>query len=95
MIILPKFYQKCFQNLLTPTQYKRVSFFLEDLQVTKQQGFSQFNLAGYYPRKYRGKVEPSGWYLLLTNLSSLKAALKAFKQRSGALPSMPALRKTE
>ncbi len=59
-----------------------VSFFLEDIQVTKQQGFSQFNLAGYYPRKYRGKVEPSGWYLL-TNLSSLKTALKVFKQRSG------------
>jgi hypothetical protein len=50
--------------------------------VTKQQGFSKFNLAGYYPRKYRGKGEPSGWYLL-TNLSSLKTALKAFKQRSG------------
>jgi len=59
-----------------------VSFFLEALQVTKHQWFSRFNLAGYYPRKYRGKVEPSGWDLL-TNLSSLKAALKAFKQRSG------------
>lgn len=59
-----------------------VSFFLEDIQVTKQLGFGRFNLAGYYFRKYRGKVEPSGWYLLI-NLSSKSAAIKAFKQRSG------------
>lgn len=59
-----------------------ISFFLPDIQVTKQTGFGQFNLAAYYPRKYRGKVEPSGWYLL-TNLSSLAAAVNAFKCRSG------------
>ena len=34
------------------------------------------------PRRYRGKVEPSGWYLL-TNLGNLAAAIKAFKRRSG------------
>lgn len=38
--------------------------------------------AGYYPRKYRGKVETSGWYLL-TNLDSTPAAVQAFKRRSG------------
>lgn len=59
-----------------------VSFFLSHIQATKQQGFGFFNLAGYYPRKYRGKVESSGWYLL-TNLSTNDAAIKAFKQRSG------------
>lgn len=59
-----------------------ISFFLENIQATKQQGFGKFNLAGYYPRKYRGRVEPSGWYLL-TNLSGLQAAIQAFKQRSG------------
>lgn len=59
-----------------------VSFLLSDIQATKQTGFSKFNLAGYYPRRYRGKVEPSGWYLL-TNLGSLKTAIKAFKHRSG------------
>lgn len=47
-----------------------------------QKGFELFNLAGYYPRKYRGKVEPSGWYLL-TNLDSTQAAVQAFKRRSG------------
>jgi hypothetical protein len=59
-----------------------VSFFLSGIQVTKQKGFGQFNLAAYYPRKYRGKVEPSGWYLL-TNLNNKSVAIKAFKQRSG------------
>ena len=42
----------------------------------------RFNLAAHYPRKYRGKLEPSGWYLL-TNLSDKSAAIRAFKQRSG------------
>ncbi len=60
-----------------------VSFFLQDIEATKQKGFSKFNLAGYYKRKYRGKVEPCGWYLL-TNLDSLQFATKAFKRRSGA-----------
>lgn len=59
-----------------------ISFFLTDIQATKQKGLGKFNLAGYYPRKYRGKVEKSGWYLL-TNLQSLEAAIKAFKCRSG------------
>lgn len=55
---------------------------LTNVQATKQQGFAKFNLAGYYPRKYRGKLQPSGWYLL-TNLPSFQAAVKAFKCRSG------------
>lgn len=59
-----------------------ISFFLGDIQATKQKGFGKFNLAAYYPRKYRGKVEKSGWYLL-TNLDSLDAGIKAFKRRSG------------
>lgn len=39
-----------------------LSFFIQNVQFTKQKGFGTFNLAGYYPRKYRGKVESSGWY---------------------------------
>jgi hypothetical protein len=38
--------------------------------------------AGYDKRKYRGKVEPVGWFLL-TNITNLAAAIKAFKYRSG------------
>ncbi|ARV58171.1 transposase [Nostocales cyanobacterium HT-58-2] len=59
-----------------------ISFFLTGIQATKQKGFTKFNLAGYYKRKYRGKVEPAGWFLL-TNLNSLESARKAFKLRSG------------
>jgi hypothetical protein len=59
-----------------------ISFFLTGIQVTKQKGFAHFNLVEYYKRKYRGKVEPSGWFLL-TNLDTLADAIKAFKLRSG------------
>ncbi|MBD1943570.1 IS4 family transposase [Coleofasciculus sp. FACHB-712] len=59
-----------------------ISFFFTGIQATKQKGFAQFNLAGYYKRKYRGKVESAGWFLL-TNLDNLKDAVQAFKLRSG------------
>jgi hypothetical protein len=55
-----------------------ISFFLTGIQATKQKGFAHFNLAGYYKRKYRGKLEPAGWFLL-TNLESLADAIKANK----------------
>jgi hypothetical protein len=71
-----------FQRLAALELVPGVSFFFEHVQFTKQTGFGVFNLAGYYSRKYRGKVEPSGWYLL-TNLASTKAAVQAFKRRSG------------
>jgi hypothetical protein len=58
------------------------SFFLTGVKVTKQQGFGKFNVAGYWRRKYRGKVEDEGWYLL-TNLDSSQQAIAAFKCRSG------------
>jgi len=57
-------------------------FFITDVKVTKQQGFGKFNVAGYWRRKYRGKVEDEGWYLL-TNLTSSQEAIAAFKCRSG------------
>lgn len=43
-----------YQRLKTLGLVPGVSFSLENIQVTKQLGFGQFNLAGYYPRKYRG-----------------------------------------
>ena len=70
------------QRLQTLGLAPGVSFFFQGVQFTKQKGFSRFNLAGYYPRKYRGKVEPSGWYLL-TNISTFDAAIIAFKRRNG------------
>lgn len=52
-------------------------FFLSGVKVTKQKGFGEFNVAGYWRRKYRGKVEDEGWYLL-TNLGSSQQAIAAF-----------------
>ncbi|GET44642.1 hypothetical protein [Microseira wollei] len=54
------------------------SWFLTSVKVTKQKGFGQFNVAGYWRRKYRGKVEDEGWYLL-TNLGRYQPAIAAFK----------------
>jgi hypothetical protein len=71
-----------YQRLKTLGLVPGVSLFLSNIQATKQLGFGRFNLAGYYPRQDRGKVEASGWYLL-TNLSTKEAAIRAFKQRSG------------
>lgn len=45
------------------------SFFLTGVKVTKQKGFGLFNVAGYWRRKSKGKVEDEGWYLL-TNLET-------------------------
>lgn len=42
------------QRLTTLGLVPGVSFFLCGIQATKQKGFGFFNLAGYYPRKYRG-----------------------------------------
>ena len=41
-----------------------------------------FNVAGYWRRKYRGKVEDEGGYLL-TNLTRSQEAIAAFKCRRG------------
>jgi hypothetical protein len=50
--------------------------------LTKQKGFGTFDMAGYWRRKYRGKQENEGWYLL-TNLGDLKQSVDTFKCRSG------------
>lgn len=57
-------------------------FFLTSFQVTKQKGFGNFNVAAYWRRKYRDKMENEGWYLL-TNLTTFQQAVTAFKARSG------------
>jgi hypothetical protein len=57
-------------------------FLFRDVKVTKQKGFGLFNVAGYWRRKYKGRVEDEGWYLL-TNLGTHDAAISAFKGRMG------------
>jgi hypothetical protein len=58
------------------------SFYLRVVKVTKQKGFGQFDIAGYWLRKYRASGEDEGWYLL-TNIGTFKKAVSAFKCRSG------------
>lgn len=57
-----------------------MKWYLLGIKITKEKGF-EGNIAAYWKRKYRGKQEKQGWYLL-TNLS-LKEALSAYKTRSG------------
>jgi len=58
------------------------SFYLSDVKFTKQKGFGTFDIAGYWIRKYRGKQEDEGWYLL-TNVGNLKQSINIFQSRSG------------
>ena len=58
------------------------SFYLSATKFTKQKGFGNFDIAGYWIGKYRGKQEDEGWYLL-TNVGSLKQSIDTFKCRSG------------
>jgi hypothetical protein len=67
--MLPAFYLNCL-NSLAPG----IKLFLTGVNFTKKKGFGQFSLAAYWKRKYRGKSQDEGWYIL-TNLSSLSAAI--------------------
>ena len=59
-----------------------MSMFFGKVNVTKQLGFSQFNVACKWKRNYRHKQATEGWFLL-TNLSTLKSAISAYQQRCG------------
>ena len=59
-----------------------MSMFFTGVKVTKQLGFSQFNVACKWKRNYRRNQTTEGWFLL-TNLSTLQAAIAAYQQRSG------------
>ena len=71
-----------FQRLETLGLKPGISRYLTSIQLTKQQGFGKFDLAVYWQRNYRGKRADEPWYIL-TNLSSLEAAMTAFKARFG------------
>ncbi len=44
--------------------------FLHDVNMTKERGFGQFNLAGKWKKTYRGFPTKEPWYIL-TNLELL------------------------
>ena len=58
------------------------SLFFQEAEVTKEKGFGRFNLAGYWKRKYRGKVSDEGWFIL-TNLPTLEKVLEVYRARMG------------
>ncbi len=58
------------------------SFYLYQVKFTKQSGFGKINLAGYWSKKTQKNHKDEGWYLV-TNLSSLKLALAAYRKRTG------------
>jgi hypothetical protein len=59
-----------------------MSMFFAGVNVTKQIGFNQFNVACKWQRNYRKNHTTEGWFLL-TDLSTVRAAVTAYQQRSG------------
>ncbi len=54
--------------------------FLNDVNITKDQGFGQFNLAGKWKKTYRGFKTKEPWYML-TNFGDLETAIIADQKR--------------
>ena len=71
-----------FQSLDTIPIEAGIRLFYQKISFTQKPGFSRFNLAAYWNKKYRGKQEYEPWYLL-TNLPSLKSAIGVYRQRYG------------
>lgn len=59
-----------------------VSLYFQGVKVTKTKGFTGFNVACKWKRKYQGWVPEEGWFIL-TNLQSLPEAIAAYKKRFG------------
>lgn len=71
-----------FQALDTIPIKPGIHLFYEKISFTQKKGFSRFNVAASWKRKYRGKQEDEPWYLL-TNLPDLKGATEVYSQRYG------------
>ncbi|MFM6482451.1 MAG: hypothetical protein ACKPIF_09890 [Microcystis panniformis] len=54
--------------------------FLKDVNITKEQGFVQFNLAGKWKKTSRGFPTKEPWYIL-TNFGDLETAIIADQKR--------------
>jgi hypothetical protein len=57
-----------------------MSLFLNEVNVTKQQGFGTFNVACKWKRKYRGFAPDEAWYIL-TNFTSVEESIKSYQKR--------------
>jgi hypothetical protein len=51
--------------------------FLHDVNITKEKGFGEFNLAGKWKKTYRGFQTKEPWYIL-TNFGDLETAIMAY-----------------
>jgi len=74
--------QPPFQSLDTLPVKPGIRLFYPKISCTQKKGFSRFNLAAYWKRKYRGQPEDEPWYLL-TNLPDLKSAVEVYSKRYG------------
>ncbi len=54
--------------------------FLNDVNITKEQGCVPFNLAGKWKKTYRGFPTKEPWYIL-TNFEDLETAIIAYQKR--------------
>ena len=59
-----------------------ISLYYQGVKVTKTKGFSGFNLAAKWKRKYRAKSSKEPWFIM-TNLHGLPAAISAYEKRMG------------
>ena len=59
-----------------------MSVYHQQIKGTKSKGFGSFNLVGKWKRTYRGRAVEKAWFLL-TNFSSIEAALEAYQKRMG------------
>ena len=57
-----------------------MKLFLNDVEVTKEKGFGQFNLAGKWKKTYRGFRTKEPWYIL-TNFEEIERAILAYQKR--------------
>ncbi len=53
---------------------------MHDVNITKEKGFGEFNLAGKWKKNYRGFQTKEPWYIL-TNLGDLETAIIADQKR--------------
>ncbi|MGL5076777.1 MAG: IS4 family transposase [Waterburya sp.] len=59
-----------------------MSLYYQGVRVTKTKGFTGFNLAAKWKRKYRNKSSQEPWFIM-TNLNSLSVATSAYAKRMG------------
>ena len=71
-----------YQQLLSLGLKPGKSFYLQQVEFTKQSGMTRVNIAFYWSKVTKGKSKNEGWYLI-NNLSNIKQTIKAYKKRMG------------